>query len=321
MDKLTGIHAVKEALEARRPIDRIAIAKGRQDTRVEEIEQLARKQGVPVRFEDRGQLDRLANSKDHQGVVALAAARAAASLEDILANANAGHGQLGLIVLLDGVEDPHNLGAIIRTTLAAGAHGVVIPERRAAGLTDTVARASAGALAHLPVAKVTNLVRTMEELKDAGYWLVGLDEQGDKNYTEVDYTSPVGIVLGSEGQGLHELTGKRCDFVVSLPTTGPIKSLNVSVAAGVVLFEAIRQQVVANDHTLARFDGVFVDFERVRAVFQGIGDARGLGRELLRFSNGNKPGAQLVRQNRSKNEAARFDPRYHVNRVALVVFE
>jgi len=242
MDKLTGIHAVKEALEAWRPIDRIAIAKGRQDTRVEEIVQLARKQGVPVRFEDRGQLDRLANSKDHQGVVALAAARAAASLEDILANANAGHGQLGLIVLLDGVEDPHNLGAIIRTTLAAGAHGVVIPERRAAGLTDTVARASAGALAHLPVAKVTNLVRTMGELKDAGYWLVGLDEQGDKNYSELDYTSPVGIVLGSEGQGLHELTRKRCDFVVSLPTTGPIKSLNVSVAAGVVLFEAIRQR-------------------------------------------------------------------------------
>jgi 23S rRNA (guanosine2251-2'-O)-methyltransferase len=183
MDKLTGIHAVKEALEARRPIDRIAIAKGRQDARVEEIVQLARKQGVPVRFEDRGQLDRLANSKDHQGVVALAAARAAATLEDILAIANASPGQKGLIVLLDGVEDPHNLGAIVRTALAAGAHGVVIPERRAAGLTDTVARASAGALAHLPVAKVTNLVRTMEELKEAGYWLVGLDEQGEQNYT------------------------------------------------------------------------------------------------------------------------------------------
>jgi len=250
MDKLTGIHAVKEALEARRPIERIAIAKGRQDTRVEEIVQLARKQGVPVRFEDRGQIDRLANSKDHHGVVALAAARAAATLEDILAHANgAGHGQSGLIVLLDGVEDPHNLGAIIRTALAAGAHGVVIPERRAAGLTDTVARASAGALAHLPVAKVTNLVRTMEELKEAGYWLAGLDEQGDKNYTEVDYTSPVGIVLGSEGQGLHELTRKRCDFVVSLPTIGPVKSLNVSVAAGVVLFEALRQR---NSRTKAK---------------------------------------------------------------------
>ena len=242
MDRLTGIHAVKEALEAQRPIERIAIAKGRQDTRVEEIVQLARKQGIPVRFEDRGQLDRLANSKDHQGVVALAAARAAVTLEDILTQANASHGQTGLLVLLDGIEDPHNLGAIIRTVLAAGAHGVVIPERRAAGLTDTVARASAGALAHLPIAKVTNLVRAMEELKEAGYWLVGLDEDGDKDYTEADYTSPTGIVLGGEGKGLHELTRKRCDFVVSLPTTGPVKSLNVSVAAGVVLFEARRQR-------------------------------------------------------------------------------
>src|SRR5690242_15551586 len=242
MDKLTGIHAVKEALEAQRPIDRIAIAKGRQDTRIEEIVQLARKQGVPVRFEERGQLDRLANSKDHQGVVAVAAARAAATLADVLANANSGSGQKGLIVLLDGVEDPHNLGAVIRTALAAGAHGVIIPERRAAGLTDTVARASAGALAHLAVAKVTNLAQTMEELKEAGYWLIGLDEHADKSYTEADYTSPVGIVLGGEGKGLHDLTRKRCDFVVSLPTTGPVKSLNVSVAAGVVLFEARRQR-------------------------------------------------------------------------------
>src|SRR5437588_1456488 len=242
MDKLTGIHAVKEALEAQRPIDRIAIAKGRQDTRIEEIVQLARQQSIPVRFEDRMQLDRLANSKDHQGVVALAAARAAATLDDILSGANHARGQLGLIILLDGVEDPHNLGAIVRTALAAGAHGVVIPERRAAGLTDTVARSSAGALAHLPVAKVTNLARAMEELKKAGYWLVGLDERADKVYTEIDYKPPVGIGFGSEGQGLHELTRKRCDFVVSLPTTGPVKSLNVSVATGVVLFEAIRQR-------------------------------------------------------------------------------
>ena len=244
MDRLTGIHAVREALEAGRPLDRIVIARGRQDTRTEEIVQLARDRGIALRFEDRSQVDRLANSKDHQGVVALAAVRAAASLEDILAVANksAGHGHKGLVVLLDGVEDPHNLGAVIRTALAAGAHGVVIPDRRAAGLTETVARASAGALAHLPVAKVTNLARTMEELKEAGYWLIGLDEEADQTYTQADYTSPVGIVLGGEGQGLHELTRKRCDFVVSLPTTGPIKSLNVSVAAGVVLFEALRQR-------------------------------------------------------------------------------
>ncbi len=244
MDRLTGIHAVREALEAGRAFDRIVIARGRQDTRVEEIVQLARARNISLRFEDRSQLERLADSKDHQGIVGLVASRAAGTLDEILvaANAGAGRGEKGLIVLLDGVEDPHNLGAVIRTALAAGAHGVVIPERRAAGLTDTVARASAGALAHLPVAKVTNLVRTMEELKEAGYWLVGLDEQAEKSYTEVDFSSPVGVVLGGEGKGLHELTRKRCDFVVSLPTVGPVKSLNVSVAAGVVLFEVLRQR-------------------------------------------------------------------------------
>jgi 23S rRNA (guanosine2251-2'-O)-methyltransferase len=242
MDRFTGIHAVREAIEAGAAFDRILIAKGRQDTRIEEIVQLARQRGIPVRFEDRSQLDRLANTRDHQGVVAMAAARAAATLQDILARANHSKGQIGLVILLDGVEDPHNLGAVIRTALAAGAHGVVIPERRAAGLTDTVARASAGALAHLPVAKVTNLARTMEELKEAGYWIVGLDENAEKSYTEVDYTTPTAIVMGGEGNGLHELTRKRCDFVVSLPTTGPVKSLNVSVATGVVLFEALRQR-------------------------------------------------------------------------------
>ena len=242
MDRFTGIHTVREALEAGGNFDRIVIAKGRQDSRIEEIVQLARQREIPVRFEDRANLDRLANSRDHQGVVAIAAARAPATLDDILARANSSKDQRGLIVLLDGVEDPHNLGAIIRTTLAAGAHGIVIPERRAAGLTDTVARASAGALSHLPIAKVTNLARTMEELKEAGYWLVGLDEHAGKSYTQVDYTSPTGIIMGGEGNGLHELTRKRCDFVVSLPTTGPVKSLNVSVAAGVVLFEALRQR-------------------------------------------------------------------------------
>jgi 23S rRNA (guanosine2251-2'-O)-methyltransferase len=246
VDRLTGIHAVREALEAGRAFDRIVIARGRQDTRVEEIVQMARAKNISVRFEDRSQIDRLADTKEHQGIVGLVAPRAAGTIEEIIeaasAAAAAGSGEKGLIVLLDGVEDPHNLGAIVRTSLAAGAHGVVIPERRAAGLTDTVARASAGALSHLPVAKVTNLARTMEELKEAGYWLVGLDEEGDREYTEVDFTSPVGIVMGGEGKGLHELTRKRCDFVVSLPTVGPVKSLNVSVAAGVVLFEVVRQR-------------------------------------------------------------------------------
>jgi 23S rRNA (guanosine2251-2'-O)-methyltransferase len=242
MQKLTGIHAVKEALEAGQPIEYLLVVKGRQDTRAEEIIQLARRGGIPVRFEDRTQLDRIAGTREHQGVVAIAAAQPASTLEDILSNANKEKGRPGLIVLLDGVEDPHNLGAIIRTALAAGAHGVVIPERRAAGLTDTVARASAGALAHLPVAKVTNLARTMEQLKGSGYWLVGLDERAEKDYSDVDYTSPTGVVMGGEGGGLHELTRKRCDFLVSLPTLGPVKSLNVSVATGVVLFEALRQR-------------------------------------------------------------------------------
>jgi 23S rRNA (guanosine2251-2'-O)-methyltransferase len=171
-------------------------------------------------------------------VIALAASRAAVELEDLLALKT----DRSLIVLLDGVEDPQNLGAIVRTSLAAGASGVVIPERRAAGLTDSVSRASAGALEHLPVARVKNLVRAMEQMKEAGYWLIGLDERGERNYTEADYKTSVGIVLGGEGHGLHELTRKRCDYVVSIPTTGPVKSLNVSVAAGVVLFEAVRQR-------------------------------------------------------------------------------
>ena len=244
MHKLTGIHAVKEALEAARPIEHVLVARGRQDTRAEEIVQLARRSGIPVRFEDRAQLDRIAGTRDHQGVVAVAAAQAAGTLEDIRSRANLEKGKSGLVVLLDGVEDPHNLGAVVRTALAAGAHGVVIPERRAAGLTDAVARASAGALAHLPVAKVTNLVRAMEQLKEWGYWLVGLDERAERRYDQVDYTSPTGIVMGGEGGGLHELTRKRCDFVVSLPTSGPVKSLNVAVATGVVLFEALRQRGV-----------------------------------------------------------------------------
>jgi 23S rRNA (guanosine2251-2'-O)-methyltransferase len=191
-----------------------------------------------VRFEDRQQLDRLAGTSEHQGIVALGAAKPVLGLEDLLRE-KAEH---GLLILLDGVEDPHNLGAIVRTALAAGSKGIVIPERRAAGLTDTVERASAGALAHLPVARVKNLIRAMEEMKQSGYWLVGLDERAEKIYTDVDLRASVGIVLGSEGEGLHELTRKRCDFLVSIPTTGPIRSLNVSVAAGIMLFEAVRQR-------------------------------------------------------------------------------
>ena len=238
MNWLTGFHAVEEALAAGRALDRIVIARGRHGERVEAVVQLARSKSVPVRFEDRLQIDRLAGTREHQGIAALAAAKPALELEDLLAAKT----PQGLLVLLDGIEDPHNLGAIVRTSLAAGANGVVIPERRAAGLTDTVERASAGALAHLPVARVKNLVRAMEDMKEAGYWLIGLDERAEKKYTEADFSGQLGIVLGGEGEGLHELTRKRCDFLVSIPTCGPVRSLNVSVAAGVVLFEVVRQR-------------------------------------------------------------------------------
>ena len=238
MNWITGFHAVEEALAAGRALERIVIARGRHGERVEAVVRLAKGRSVPVRFEDRQQLDRLTGVREHQGIAALVAAKSAVNLADLL---RAGAAP-GLLILLDGIEDPHNLGAIVRTALAAGAHGVVVPERRAAGLSDTVERASAGALTHLPVARVTNLVRAMEEMKEAGFWLVGLDERAEKNYTEANLKGPVGIVLGGEGKGLHELTRKRCDFLVSIPTTGPVRSLNVSVAAGIMLFEVVRQR-------------------------------------------------------------------------------
>jgi len=241
MEKLTGIHAVTEALAARRPVQSVLIARGRHGDRLEEIVRLARRNGVSVRFEERLQVDRAAATRDHQGVVALLAAEASISLEELLAGKVAAAAS-GLLVLLDGVEDPQNLGAIMRTALAAGAGGVVIPERRSAGLTDAASRASAGASAHLHLARVTNLARAMEAIKEAGYWLVGLDERAEQRHTDIDLSGPIALVLGGEGKGLHQLVKENCDFVVSIPTSGPVRSLNVSVAAGVVLFEAVRQR-------------------------------------------------------------------------------
>ena len=238
MTKLMGIHAVQEALTSGLPLDRVIVAHGRRGQRIEEIVALARRRGIPVRFESRDQLDRFAEGAHHQGVVALAAAKAMLDLADLIARAR----RPGLVVLLEGVEDPRNLGAIVRTALAAGADGLVIPERRAVGLTETVAQTSAGALAHLPVARIKNLARAMEELKTAGYWLVGLDERAERSHTAIDFTAPIALVLGGEGQGLHELTRKQCDWLVSIPTVGPVRSLNVSVAAGIVLFEVVRQR-------------------------------------------------------------------------------
>ena len=172
----------------------------------------------------------MANSAAHQGVVAVGAAHSYAGLSQVLPGAR-------LLIVLDGVEDPHNLGAIIRTGHAAGASAVIVPERRAAGLTETVGKAAAGALEHLPVARVGNINLTLEELKKAGFWIYGLDERGGRLYTETDYAAPTVFVLGGEGHGLHDLVKKHCDALVRIPMAGAIASLNVSVAAGVVLFE------------------------------------------------------------------------------------
>jgi 23S rRNA (guanosine2251-2'-O)-methyltransferase len=230
MSPLAGIHPVREALRAGRPLDYVLIAKGASGPRLQELIELCRERKVPVRFEPREQLDRAAGRAPHQGVVAFGSAEKYASLEATAATR-------GLHVILDGVEDPHNLGAIVRTAHAAGAAAIVIPERRAAGLTDVVARAAAGALAYLPVVRVTNVNRALDDLKEQGYWIYGLDERGEHAYDQTEFTSPTAIVLGGEGKGLHEQVAKHCDFLVRIPLAGGVASLNVSVAAGVMLFE------------------------------------------------------------------------------------
>ena len=231
---LSGIHPIAEALRAGRPLERLVVAQGAGGPRLQEIIDMARRAGVPVRFEPRAALDRLAGSSAHQGVVALGAARQYAGLDAAAA--------CELVVLLDGVEDPHNLGAIIRTAHAAGAGAVIIPERRAATLTDVVGKAAAGALEHLPVVKVTNINRTLEELKDRGFWIYGLDERGAETYDRAAFATPTALVFGGEGQGLHEQVRRHCDALVRIPMEGKISSLNVSVAAGVVLFEWKRRR-------------------------------------------------------------------------------
>jgi 23S rRNA (guanosine2251-2'-O)-methyltransferase len=232
---LVGVHPVAEALRARRPLDRVLIAKGAGGARLQEIIDLSRRSATPVRFEERAALDRLAGSASHQGVVALGAAKQYAELGDVAGTAH-------MLVVLDGIEDPHNLGAVIRTAHAAGVDAVVVPERRAAGLTDTVAKAAAGALEHMPVVRVTNINRALEDLKKSGFWIYGIDERGDQSYDSVDYAEPAVLVFGAEGRGLHQMVRQRCDVGVRIPMAGKISSLNVSVAAGVVLFEWKRRR-------------------------------------------------------------------------------
>jgi 23S rRNA (guanosine2251-2'-O)-methyltransferase len=233
MNSIAGIHPVREALRAGRPLDRVHVQRGLASARLQEIIDLCREHRIPVRFESKEGLDRMVSDTPHQGVVAFGAAHNYATLDQFLDSD-------GLLVILDGVEDPHNLGAIIRTAHAAGALAVVVPDRRSAPINETVAKAAAGALSLLPVVRGGNLNRTLEQLKAHGFWIFGLDERGDRLYTQADFTSRSVLVVGGEGPGLHEQVRKKCDFLLRIPMAGQIASLNVSVATGVVLFEWAR---------------------------------------------------------------------------------
>jgi 23S rRNA (guanosine2251-2'-O)-methyltransferase len=240
MDVIYGTHAVSEALKSRgRAFEYVGVARERHDHKMQRIIDDCRASGVPVRFVPRDQLDRLARTPAHQGVVAVTSQKKYLDLDDLLAGKR---GEYSFLVVLDGVEDPQNLGAIIRTADAAGADGIVLPERRAVGVTGTVAKASAGASEHLPIARVTNLARSLEEMKSRNLWIVGLDERGQQAYDAVDYRMDCALVLGAEGKGMHEHVRSRCDFLVRIPVLGEVPSLNVSVAAAIVMYEVARQR-------------------------------------------------------------------------------
>ena len=238
---IEGRNAVMEAFRSGKTIDRVYVLKGCQDVPINSILREARKHDTLVNFVAKERLDQMSETGKHQGVIASAAAYAYAEVEDMLKLAEE-KGEPPFLFLLDDIEDPHNLGAIIRTANLAGAHGVIIPKRRAVGLTATVARTSAGALNYTPVAKVTNLSATIEELKEKGMWFVCADMGGTTMY-DLNLTGPIGLVIGNEGDGVSRLVKEKCDFVASIPMKGEIDSLNASVAAGVLAYEIVRQRI------------------------------------------------------------------------------
>ncbi len=252
---LVGRHAVLEALRAGQPVSRVLVSRtARGAGPLRDIVETARRRGVPVQPVDARRLDGLAHGLPHQGVAALTAVQALVGLDDVLEVAR-GRGEPPFLIVLDGVEDPHNLGAVIRTAEAAGAHGVVIPRRRAAGLTPAVARAAAGATAHLAVAGVGNLVAALEELKQAGVWVIGADPEAAEPYDAGALEPPVALVVGAEGRGLHRLVRERCDRLVRIPLRGQVRSLNVTVAAALLLYEVARRAgrvAAGGDTTTAR---------------------------------------------------------------------
>jgi 23S rRNA (guanosine2251-2'-O)-methyltransferase len=239
-DIIIGKNPVLEALRSHRDINKILIAEGSQRGQMHQITELAREANAIVQFVPKKKIDQLTDG-NHQGVLAYVAAYKYAEVDDLFKAARE-KGEEPFFLILDEVEDPHNLGSIMRTADAVGAHGIIIPKRRAVGLTSTVAKASTGAIEYVPVARVTNLARTIEELKEQGVWIAGTDAKGSKDYRQQDFTLPLGLVIGSEGKGMGRLIREKCDFLVHLPMAGKVTSLNASVAAALLMYEVYRSR-------------------------------------------------------------------------------
>ena len=240
-NKIEGRNAVLEAFRSGKTIDKLFVQDGCKDGPILSITREARKHDTLIKYVPRERLDQLSETGKHQGVIAYAAAYEYAEVEDILKNAR-DKGEEPFIFLLDNIEDPHNLGAIMRTAECAGAHGVIIPKRRSVSITETVAKTSAGAVEYMPCARVTNMARTIEQLQEAGLWIAACDMDGD-TLTEADLKGPIGIVIGSEGFGVSRLVREKCDFIVSIPMRGRITSLNASNAASILMYEIVRQRL------------------------------------------------------------------------------
>ncbi|HHX96613.1 MAG TPA: 23S rRNA (guanosine(2251)-2'-O)-methyltransferase RlmB [Clostridia bacterium] len=238
---IAGKNSVEEALKAGRPLNKVFFARGIKRGTIQEIISLAEKQGIPYQFVAREKLDSLAEGNLHQGVLAWAGVKAYVEWEEMIGRAERKK-EIPFLVILDGLEDPQNLGAILRTAEVVGVHGVIIPKHRAVGLTPAVSRASAGAVEYVPVARVANLPQVMDKLKERGFWLVGTEPLAERNYLEVDLKEPLALVLGSEAEGMRRLVKEKCDFLVKVPMRGKINSLNVSVTAALLFYEVIRQR-------------------------------------------------------------------------------
>ena len=239
--QIEGRNPVLEALRAGREINKLLVAKGAREGSIREVVGLARQAGVIIQEVDRERLDALAQGRNHQGVIAMVAAHRYYDLDEILERA-AASGQDPFLLVLDSIEDPQNLGSLLRTADAAGVHGVVIPERRAVGLTETVAKVSAGAVEYVPVARVTNISRTLDELKEKGFWVVGTHQDARELYYQAKLTGPLAVVVGSEGKGMGRLVSEKCDFTVRLPMLGHVTSLNAAVAGAILIYEIRRQR-------------------------------------------------------------------------------